>query len=106
MGRKDHAIRIMQRSRETDRTENPGRDVLQIFHHEPRRGFLRGLAGVGAGLTVLQTTGIAEAARNKRARGSAYVGERWSSALVFVILVVILIFRPAGILGATRKEKV
>jgi len=41
-----------------------------------------------------------------RAFGSAYVGERWSSALVFVILIVILIFRPAGILGATRKDKV
>ena len=75
MGRKDHAIRIMQCSRDTDRTENPGRDVLQMSHHESRRGFLRDLASVGAGLTVLQLTGIAEAARNKRARGSAYVGE-------------------------------
>src|SRR4051794_1060755 len=41
-----------------------------------------------------------------RAFGSAYVGERWTSALVFVILIVILVFRPAGLLGARTREKV
>jgi branched-chain amino acid transport system permease protein len=41
-----------------------------------------------------------------RALGSAYVGERWTSALVFVILIVILVFKPQGLLGAKAKEKV
>lgn len=41
-----------------------------------------------------------------RAFSSGYVGERWSSAMVFLILIVILIFRPSGILGSSRREKV
>jgi branched-chain amino acid transport system permease protein len=41
-----------------------------------------------------------------RSFGSGYVGERWTSALVFVILIVILVFRPAGILGTRTREKV
>lgn len=41
-----------------------------------------------------------------RAFGSAYVGERWTSALVFVILIAILVFRPAGLLGTRTREKV
>jgi branched-chain amino acid transport system permease protein len=41
-----------------------------------------------------------------RAFGSAYVGERWTSALVFVILIVILVFRPSGLLGTRTREKV
>jgi branched-chain amino acid transport system permease protein len=41
-----------------------------------------------------------------RALGSAYLGEKWTSALIFVILIVILVFRPAGLLGTTRREKV
>jgi branched-chain amino acid transport system permease protein len=41
-----------------------------------------------------------------RALGSAYLGEKWTSALIFVILIVILVFRPAGLLGSPRKEKV
>lgn len=41
-----------------------------------------------------------------RALGSAYVGEKWTTALVFVILIAILVFRPAGLLGAARREKV
>ena len=41
-----------------------------------------------------------------RAFGSAYVGEKWTSALVFAILIVILVFRPAGLLGARAREKV
>ena len=35
-----------------------------------------------------------------------YVGERWTSALVFVILIVILVFRPSGLLGTRTREKV
>ena len=41
-----------------------------------------------------------------RAWGSAYVGERWSGALVFVVLIVILVFRPSGLLGSRTREKV
>ena len=38
--------------------------------------------------------------------GSFYVGERWTSALVFLILIVILVFRPSGLLGSRTREKV
>jgi branched-chain amino acid transport system permease protein len=41
-----------------------------------------------------------------RALGSAYLGEKWTTALIFAILIVILIFRPAGLLGTRRREKV
>lgn len=41
-----------------------------------------------------------------RSLGTAYVGENWSEALVFAILIVILIFRPTGLLGARTREKV
>jgi branched-chain amino acid transport system permease protein len=41
-----------------------------------------------------------------RALGSGYVGERWTSALVFGILIAILVFRPAGLLGSRVREKV
>ncbi|MFO0805881.1 MAG: branched-chain amino acid ABC transporter permease [Gemmataceae bacterium] len=41
-----------------------------------------------------------------RSLGSAYVGEVWSEALIFVILIVILIFRPTGLLGSRTREKV
>jgi branched-chain amino acid transport system permease protein len=41
-----------------------------------------------------------------RAWGTAYVGERWTSALVFAVLIVILVFRPAGLLGGKPREKV
>ena len=38
--------------------------------------------------------------------GSAYVGDAWANALVFAILIVILVFRPAGLLGSRTREKV
>lgn len=41
-----------------------------------------------------------------RSLGSLYVGEVWSEALIFVILIVILLFRPAGLLGSHLREKV
>ena len=40
------------------------------------------------------------------AYGSAYIGERWNGALIFGILIVILVFRPTGLLGTTAREKV
>jgi branched-chain amino acid transport system permease protein len=41
-----------------------------------------------------------------RAYCSAYVGERWVGAFVFAILIVILVFRPTGLLGTRTREKV
>ncbi len=41
-----------------------------------------------------------------RALASAYVGERWTGAIVFAILIVILVFRPEGLLGRRVREKV
>lgn len=41
-----------------------------------------------------------------RALSSAYVGERWTGAIVFAILIVILVFRPEGLLGRRTREKV
>lgn len=41
-----------------------------------------------------------------RALGTAYLGEQWTGALIFVILIVILVFRPAGLLGEASREKV
>jgi branched-chain amino acid transport system permease protein len=41
-----------------------------------------------------------------RSLGSGYVGEKWSDALIFGILILILVFRPAGLLGERTQEKV
>ncbi|MFM8635648.1 MAG: branched-chain amino acid ABC transporter permease [Planctomycetia bacterium] len=41
-----------------------------------------------------------------RSLSTAYVGERWAGAIVFAILIVILVFRPEGLLGRRTKEKV
>jgi branched-chain amino acid transport system permease protein len=41
-----------------------------------------------------------------RSLGSGYLGEKWTSPLIFVILIVILVFRPTGLLGSQRREKV
>jgi branched-chain amino acid transport system permease protein len=41
-----------------------------------------------------------------RSLGTGYVGERWAGAIVFAILILILVFRPTGLLGRATKEKV
>ncbi|MSR28156.1 MAG: branched-chain amino acid ABC transporter permease [Phycisphaerales bacterium] len=41
-----------------------------------------------------------------RAMSDQYLETRWTNTIVFCILVLILIFRPSGILGSSRKEKV
>ncbi len=38
--------------------------------------------------------------------GKAYIGAKWSEAIIFGILILILIFRPSGLLGARTREKV
>jgi branched-subunit amino acid ABC-type transport system permease component/ABC-type branched-subunit amino acid transport system substrate-binding protein len=41
-----------------------------------------------------------------RQLGSPFLGETWTNALIFAILIVILVFRPAGLLGSTARDKV
>ena len=41
-----------------------------------------------------------------RSLGSQYVGEQWTSALVFAILILLLVFPPSGLLGARTRDKV
>ncbi len=41
-----------------------------------------------------------------RSLGSFYLGERWTSAAVFAILILLLVFRPQGLLGTRVREKV
>jgi branched-chain amino acid transport system permease protein len=41
-----------------------------------------------------------------RALGTGYLGDRWTSALIFGVLIVVLIFRPSGLLGRRTREKV
>jgi len=41
-----------------------------------------------------------------RAMSDGYLETRWTNTLVFGILVLILIFRPSGLLGSRAKEKV
>jgi branched-chain amino acid transport system permease protein len=35
-----------------------------------------------------------------------YVEARWTNAIVFGLLILILVFRPSGLLGAKLREKV
>jgi len=41
-----------------------------------------------------------------RSLGSFYLGERWTSAAVFAILILVLVFRPQGLLGTRARERV
>jgi branched-chain amino acid transport system permease protein len=41
-----------------------------------------------------------------RSLGSGYIGENWTGALIFATLIVVLVFRPSGLLGARVREKV
>jgi branched-chain amino acid transport system permease protein len=41
-----------------------------------------------------------------RALSDQYVATMWTNTIVFAILVLILVFRPSGILGARMREKV
>jgi branched-chain amino acid transport system permease protein len=36
----------------------------------------------------------------------AYLGAKWSEAVIFGILIIVLLFRPTGLLGARTREKV
>jgi branched-chain amino acid transport system permease protein len=41
-----------------------------------------------------------------RAMSDGYVEARWTNAIVFGLLILILVFRPSGLLGAKLREKV
>ncbi|MDZ4819461.1 MAG: branched-chain amino acid ABC transporter permease [Planctomycetota bacterium] len=41
-----------------------------------------------------------------RSLGTGYIDERWTGAMVFGMLILILVFRPTGLLGQAAKEKV
>jgi len=41
-----------------------------------------------------------------RACSDQYIATRWTNVFVFSILILVLVFRPAGILGAKNREKV
>lgn len=41
-----------------------------------------------------------------RAFSDQYIGAQWQPAVLFGMLILILIFRPSGLLGATSREKV
>lgn len=41
-----------------------------------------------------------------RAMSDQYIETRWTNVVVFSILILVLVFRPAGILGSKRREKV
>lgn len=41
-----------------------------------------------------------------RALSDGYLEARWTNVMVFTILILVLVFRPAGLLGAKLKEKV
>lgn len=41
-----------------------------------------------------------------RALSDQYIATQWTNVIVFTLLILVLIFRPSGILGSTAKEKV
>jgi branched-chain amino acid transport system permease protein len=41
-----------------------------------------------------------------RAFCEGYLASRWANAMVFAILILVLVFRPSGLLGAKHREKV
>lgn len=41
-----------------------------------------------------------------RAFSDQYIATRWTNVVVFAILILVLVFRPGGLLMAKAKEKV
>ena len=36
----------------------------------------------------------------------AYISSTWADAIVFLVLIIVLLFKPTGILGKNTREKV
>jgi branched-chain amino acid transport system permease protein len=41
-----------------------------------------------------------------RAMSDQYIETRWTNVVVFSVLILILVFRPSGLLGLKQREKV
>ena len=41
-----------------------------------------------------------------RAMSDQYIETRWTNVVVFGVLILILVFRPSGLLGLKQREKV
>jgi branched-chain amino acid transport system permease protein len=41
-----------------------------------------------------------------RAFCDQYLEARWTNVLVFAVLILVLVFRPSGLLGSRAREKV
>jgi len=41
-----------------------------------------------------------------RSLTTGYIGDEWKDAIIFGLLIVILVFRPSGLLGERVREKV
>jgi branched-chain amino acid transport system permease protein len=41
-----------------------------------------------------------------RAFCDQYIATRWTNVMVFAILILVLVFRPSGLLGSKLREKV
>jgi branched-chain amino acid transport system permease protein len=41
-----------------------------------------------------------------RALSDQYIATRWTNVIVFAILILALVFRPSGLLGARQRERV
>ena len=41
-----------------------------------------------------------------RAMSDQYIATRWTGVIVFLILILVLVFRPSGLLGSRVREKV
>ncbi|MCK4684872.1 MAG: branched-chain amino acid ABC transporter permease, partial [Pirellulales bacterium] len=68
-------------------------------------GFLAITASVLGGLGSLRGAVIGSFAVGLvGALSTAYVGERWANAFVFTVLLIVLVFRPEGLLGQRARE--
>lgn len=61
---------------------------------------LGGIGNIGGAMLGGYIIGAVETFTN------AYISTRWADAIVFSILILVLLFKPSGILGKNTKEKV
>lgn len=61
---------------------------------------LGGIGNVGGAMLGGYLIGLVETFTN------AYISTSWADAIVFSILIFVLLFKPSGILGKNKKEKV
>ena len=59
-----------------------------------------GIGSIGGAMVGGYTIGLVETMTK------AYISSMWSDAIVFSILIIVLLFKPSGLLGKNQKEKV